>query len=52
METYQNYKGYGIRYYTFGGTTEVENMGFVIKRFVGLGEIAGEEAAKKYIDVL
>jgi hypothetical protein len=50
METSQNYKGYQIWYYSFGGNTEVGYMGRVIKTFIGLGEMKGEEAAKKYID--
>lgn len=52
METSQNYKGYQIWYYTIGGKTEIGYMGRVIKIFRGLGEIEGEKAAKKYIDVL
>jgi len=52
METSQNYKGYQIWYYSFGGNTEVGYMGIVIKTFRGLGEMKGEEAAKKYIDSL
>jgi hypothetical protein len=50
METSQNYKGYQIWSYSFGGTTEVGYMGRVIKTFKGLGEMKGEKAAKKYID--
>ena len=52
METYINYKGFGIRYKTFGGTTTVENFGYPIKTFKGYGEMKGEEAAKKYIDAI
>jgi hypothetical protein len=52
METSQNYKGYQIWYYFFGGNTEVGYMGRVIKTFRGLGEMEGEKAAKKYIDTL
>jgi hypothetical protein len=36
METSQNYKGYQIWYYTFGGNTEIGYMGRVIKTFRGL----------------
>ncbi len=50
METFQFYNGYGITYYTLGGTTEVDRFGVVVKRFVGFGEMKGLEAAKKYID--
>jgi hypothetical protein len=50
METFQNYNGYGITYYSFRGITEVSIFGFVLKRFIGLGEIKGLEEAKKYID--
>jgi hypothetical protein len=52
METLQNYKGYQIWYYSFGGIIEVGYMGSVIKTWVGLGEMKGEEAAKRYIDML
>lgn len=50
METYQNYRDYGITYYTFSGTTYVDTNGTVIRQFVGLGEIEGEKQAKKFID--
>ncbi len=50
METYQNYKGFGITYYQISGTTIVDYNGTEIKTFPRLGESAGEEAAKKYID--
>ncbi len=50
METYQSYKGYGIRYYEATGTTVVENCGFPLKTFRGQGESKGLELAKKYID--
>ena len=50
METFYNYKGYGIRYISFTGTTIVERLGIVIKKFTGYGEIEGQEAAEKFID--
>ena len=50
METYQNYKGYGIEYSTLWGTTRVIFNGFTMKTFVGLGEQKGLGAAKEYID--
>jgi hypothetical protein len=52
METYQNYKGYGITYYTINRTTQIDQFGFVIKSFPQLGEIKGEEAAKEFIDLM
>jgi len=52
METYQNYKGYGISYYSASGTTVVDNYGFPLRIFSRLGEMKGEELAKKYIDEL
>jgi hypothetical protein len=52
METYQVYNDYGITYYSISGTTEVDDLGFVMKRFVGLGEAKGIEAAKNFIDSL
>lgn len=53
METYINYRGYGIRYVTIGGTTFVEGtLGSTIEEFRGLGEMDGKKAAKKYIDEL
>jgi DNA gyrase/topoisomerase IV subunit B len=52
METYTNYKGFGISYSTFGGTTTVDQYGMTIKRFKALGEMKGKEEAKKYIDSL
>lgn len=50
METYQNYKGYGITYTTFGGTTTVDYAGRTVKIFPRLGESDGLEAAKEYVD--
>jgi len=52
METYTNYKGYGISYSTFGGNTTVDHYGMPIKKFKALGEMKGKELAKKYIDSL
>jgi len=52
METFSYYKGYGIKYRTFNGTTYVTHMGFELKEFVGLGCIGGRSSAKAYIDKL
>lgn len=52
MESFFYYKGYGIRYSTFGGITVVESLGFTIKEFRGLGSYKGKEEAKKFIDNL
>lgn len=38
METYQNYKGYGITYSSISGTTTVDKYGFTIQIFPRLGE--------------
>ena len=50
METFDNYRSFGIRYYSLTGTTVVEDMGLEQKRFQGLGQNEGEKQAKKYID--
>ena len=50
MEESWHYKGYGIKYYTIGGTTEITNMGFTLKLFRGFGYLRGKEKAEKYID--
>ncbi len=50
METSQNYRGFGITYQPFDGTTTVHDMGFLMKVFRGYGEISGEKAAKVWID--
>lgn len=50
METHQNYRGFGISYQTFGGTTTIDDCGFPTKVFRGYGEIKGEKAAKAWID--
>mgnify|MGYP000889432368 FL=1 len=52
METYQNYKGYGITYYEMSGTTRVDKWGFMLASFPRLGEMKGLDEAKKYIDKL
>ena len=52
METYQNYKGYGITYYEMSGTTRVNKWGFTLASFPRLGEMKGLDEAKKYIDEL
>lgn len=39
MEISQNYRGFGITYQTFDGTTTVHDMGFPMKVFSGYGEI-------------
>jgi|GEM_PF-6583029 len=52
METFSYYKGYGIKYKTFNGTTYVTDMGFELKAFVGLGCVDGKSSAKAYIDKL
>lgn len=41
METYQNYRGFGISYQTFGGNTTVDDCGFPVQIFCGYGEISG-----------
>ena len=48
METYQTYKGYGIRY--FIGVTTVEYNGVELRNFINMGEITGRLEAIKYID--
>jgi len=50
METYQSYKGFGIRYSTLTRTTTVESAGFMLTSFPGRGESAGLILAKEYID--
>jgi hypothetical protein len=50
METYQNYKGYGITYYSMFGTTVIDYNGIEVKRFPRLGESKGLESAKLWID--
>lgn len=50
METYQNYRGLGISYQTFGGITSIDSCGFLMKRFIGYGESKGEILAKHWID--
>lgn len=52
METYQNYKGYGITYSSMTGTTTVDKYGFTIEVFARKGEQKGIELAKEYIDKL
>ena len=52
METYHQYKGYGVRYYQVSGTTHVEDNGHPIKAFKWCGEITGRECAHTYIDRL
>ena len=50
METFSWYKGYGINYRTISGTTSVQSNGETIAQFPGLGELAGNKAAKAWID--
>lgn len=50
METYHNYKGYGVTYYSMGGTTVVDLHGLELKSFVGIGELIGKDKAHAYID--
>lgn len=50
METYHNYKGYGVTYYSLGGTTVVDFYGLELKSFFGIGELAGKDKAHIYID--
>ncbi len=50
METFFYYKGFGIKYRSMGGTTFVTDMGFTLRKFIGMGCIDGEKEAKKYID--
>ena len=53
MESFHWYKGFGVLYQTFLGITSVQGrMGFVIMEFPFMGEIAGREAAHKFIDEL
>ena len=52
METYQNYNGYGITYYSASGTTVIDYCGVEIKRFTRLGESKGLELAKQFADKL
>jgi hypothetical protein len=50
VETYETFKGFGIRYISITGTTFVEDFGFILKQFVGYGEIHGRKAAEEYIN--
>lgn len=51
METYINYKGYGITYFSSTGTTYVNGLsGRVIKIFKREGELIGLQKAKQFID--
>ncbi len=50
METYQDYKGYGISYSSITGNTRIDYSGFTLKVFVRRGEIYGLKLAKEYID--
>lgn len=50
METYSDYKGYGIKYSSMSGTTKVVQYGFIFRVFTGLGEEKGLLLAKSYID--
>lgn len=52
MEIFYWYRGYGIRYVQWGGTTYVEENGWVIKEFVGYGQYDGRVAAEGYVDLL
>lgn len=46
------YNGFGIEYNDWTGTTEVTDMGFVMKSFPRSGERKGQEEAEKFIDDL
>lgn len=50
MLTYQDYKGYGIRYSSITGNTTIDDMGFVFKTFDKKGEQEGLRLAKEFID--
>ncbi len=50
MEQSWFYKDYGITYYEIGGTTVVHDGGVEVRRFKGLGYLAGKEAAEKWVD--
>ena len=52
METYTNYKGYGIRYVQVTGTTYVEDTWGIIEEYPFAGMLEGERMAKEYIDGL
>lgn len=52
METYTDYKGYGINYSSITGNTRVVNYGLTLKVFQRLGEERGNMMAKSYIDKL
>lgn len=47
METYINYQGYGIIYYSMLGKVVIDNLGFPLKTFLNVTEIEGIEKAKK-----
>jgi hypothetical protein len=46
----QQYKGYGITYYSMWGMTIVYDFMGSLKHFKGLGEEMGLKKAKEYID--
>jgi len=50
METFFYYKGYGIKYSSMNGSTFVMDMGFTLRKFIGIGCVNGEKEAKKYVD--
>jgi len=52
MESFYWYKGFGIRYNEWGGTTTVEDLGYILREYPGLGCIDGEKKAKEYIDTI
>lgn len=52
MEQVTQHKGYSIKYSTFGGTTFVLYVGFIVKRFPMAGYIKGKKLAKEYMETL
>lgn len=53
METSEKYKDFIIDYYTITGTTVIrDRYGFDVKHFFKLGELKGNQEAKKHIDYI
>lgn len=50
METYSNYRGYGITYTSMNGNTSVDHYGTTLHIFYGVGESTGKKLAMDYID--
>lgn len=46
METYINYEGYGITYYSMLGKVVIDKMGFPLKAFFNVTETIGISKAK------